>query len=265
MKNFKCCTIIAVVILMLLSGCSKNSNDTSEQNYVRITRNVFFENVFDDYQSIFFLNIDEKDFIEQNSYIIKYSFDGNNLIAFHANNLGNDISNVENTLYRTKGFGGSYYEIKRDYFAICNIDNSERISFNSQNEFVEYCKSNSLNLFDFKYSNGLGVMDYKKETASDRVEIIRFGNPFPDKLLIDDEVVFEGYISDYSVRENIVKFNIKIPDRAYLEFPSLSNPDIQQSESPVSEYKTGILVKEDIYYDGEVTYDMSLKKVVAFD
>lgn len=236
-----------------------------EQNYVRITRNVFFENVSDDYQSIFFINNDEKEFIEQNSYIIKYSFDGNNLIAFHANDLGNDVSNAENTSYRTKGFGGSYYEIKRDYFAICNIDSSERISFNTQNEFVEYCKSNDLILFDFKYSNGLGVIDYEKETVSDRVEIIRFGNPFPDKLLIDDEVTFEGYISDCSVQGNIVTFNIKIPDRAYLEFPSLSNHGIQQSEIPVSEYRTGILVKEDIYYDGEVTYDMSLKKVVAFD
>lgn len=258
MKQFKC-AIIGVVFIILLSGCSK---DMPEQNYVRITRNVFFENISDDYQSIFFLNNDEKDFIEQNSYIIKYSFDGNNLIAFHANDLGNDVSNAENTLYRTKGFGGSYYGIKRDYFAICNIDSSERISFNSQNEFVEYCKSKGLNLFDFKYSNGLGVMDYEKESVSDKVEIIRFGNPFPDKLLIDNEVVFEGYISDCSVQGNTVKFNIKIPNRAYLEFPSLSNPDIQKSKIPVSEYRTGILVKEDIYFDGEVIYDMALKKVV---
>ena len=259
MKRIICCLVL--IFLFLLSGCSNLSDDKQEQSFVKITDNIFFENVFDDYQSIFYYNNGEKDFIEQNSYIIKYSFDGSNFIAFHANTL-DDLSNDKNVSYRTKGFGGSYYEIKKDYFIVYNIENSERIRFESQHEFVKYCEENELNLLDFKYSNGLGVMEYNEKIISDRVKLISFGKPFPEKILIDNEVIFEGYISDCSIKDDIVKFTIKIPDKAYLEFPSLSNPGIEQSSIPVSKYKTGILVGEDIFFDGEVKYDIRLKKVV---
>ncbi len=271
MKAFRKIIIPFLLMLVLLSGCSKNTESetaTPAERYVKIKDNIYFENRFDDYQAIFYLteqdsiDDDDKIFIEHGSYIIKYSFDGNDNIAFHSSVLKNDYSEGDNVPYRTRGFGEGYYRIESDYFVVYNISNSDYKKFESQHEFVEYCKENNLNLFDFKYSNGLGVMEYEEKAISERVKLISFGNPFPKKLLIDNEIVFEGYISDCTVEKDILKFNIKIPDKAYFELPNTSNSGIPVSKEPVSEYKWGLFLKENIFFDGEVKYDIGLKKVV---
>ena len=260
------------ILLALTCGCSKNTESetaTPAEHYVKIKDNIYFENRFDDYQAIFYLtdedsiDDDDKIFIEHGSYIIKYSFDGNDNIAFHSSVLKNDYSEGDNVPYRTRGFGEGYYRIESDYFVVYNISNSDYKKFESQHEFVEYCKENNLNLFDFKYSNGLGIMEYEEKVIYDRVKVISFGKPFPEKLLVDNEIVFEGYISDCSVEKDILRFNIKIPDKAYFELPDESNSGIPLSKEPVSKHKMGFIFDEDVFFDGDVKYDINMKKIVG--
>lgn len=254
---------LVICFAVTLFGCGKGDTDEATDNYIHIAENVYFENVFGDYQSIFYLENEEKSYIEKDTYIIKFSYDGEDTIAYHANVLADDSDESTQDLpCRKKAMGGFYYSIKEDYWVIYNIATNERTKFNSQKDFVSYCNENNPYLLNFKYSNGLGVMDYDVKQISNRVKLIRFGNPFPDQMLIDNEVVFEGYISQCeAANENTIRFKIQIPDKAYFEFVDSSNLNIALSDTAVSKYKTSLLISEDIFFDGSVEYNIDTKTV----
>lgn len=83
------CLIICFAFVMFF-GCGKGDTDEATDNYIHIADNVYFENVFGDYQSIFYLENEEKSYIEKDTYIIKFSYDGKDTIAYHANLLADD-------------------------------------------------------------------------------------------------------------------------------------------------------------------------------
>lgn len=82
------CLIICFAITLF--GCGKGDAGEVTDNYIHIADNVYFENVFGDYQSIFYLENEEKSYIEKDTYIIKFSYDGEDTIAYHANVLDDD-------------------------------------------------------------------------------------------------------------------------------------------------------------------------------
>lgn len=252
--------------LVFLCGCtSKTSADSlngGSELAIKIDGDLYFENAFGEYQNLYIYKNGLKYYIEKEKNIVKYSY-SDGLLAYHANVIADETDSVDNTdrdFYVTKGVGGDFYNVESTYFGIYNVENDALKVLNTQEEFVEYCHKNNLNLFDFHYSNGTGTMEYKKTVLSDGVELISFGEPFTEQMIINDAVIFEGFFENCKmIDSNTVQFRLQIPDKAYFEFPKLSNKGIKVSDSVVSKKKMGFLgsLSEDCYFDGIIQYNIA--------
>lgn len=262
---------LALIVLFLFANCTKSSNETAEidetAGWIMIDEPLYFENVNMKWQSLFTYENDRPYYIEKDSYIVKFAYDSDGYLGYHACVL-EDISentDVSDKVVRAKGSGSACYIVKDDYFTVYNISAYEREIFKTQSEYVQYCKENNLTLFDFVFSNGYAYMQYDRTDISDRVQFNEFENPFVDQLLIDDEVVFEGYISNCKmISKSVVEFKIEIPDTAFLEFPKDSNPGLTLSSTPLKHHFFKNLVREKVYFDNTLRYDIDKKQVVSY-
>ncbi len=274
-KKHKVILIIVMIIAVAVAGLAYfihnyyfdiSELDEMDVNKEHIAEDVYYEWFDYDDKSIFhceniYIPDSEREYIEKESCIIKYAFDGKETIACHASKLID--ADDENPPVNSRFHGASYYEIKKDYFVAYNIKTKQRKEFGKQNEFVDYCRENDLSFLTFKYTHGL---NYNLTSISNSVELITFESvSMPNQLMIDGNILFEGFIWDCRMISNdTVAFKIKIPQRAVWEFPLESNIGINLSSEAVDTQQIGpLFIKENIYFKGTVQYNIKTRELIA--
>ena len=276
MKRLKAIIIIlvitaAVLTLSIMNFNESTSDDISNIIYIggvgigKINDNSFLEKlnatryniiltkekIEDDYS-----NIDDitDRYIETDKYIIKYSSDDSGNIAYHMNELSADTNGP--ALF-VREINDSSYGVTDDCFVIYNTRTNQKKIFKAQDEFTDYCRENDLNLFEWKYSNG---MTYETVKLSDKCSLIMSKSvSLTDQFVYDGKVIFEGYISKYKFENGTATFSIKVQKKDILEFPTSSDSGLTFPGKTVGKQFIGFgfvfPMYEDIYYDGKIAFD----------
>lgn len=262
------CSFVCIIVSLGTKEQESNNNDTFSINgrvIIRVNGNSFIEKL-NSYRYDFFItqsevkndlsNFDKvaKTYIETEKYIIKYSSDSKGNIAYHMNEVSVDVN--DSKLY-VRTINASEYGILEDNFVVYNTETNQKVTFEYENTFVEYCNKNQLELFNWKFSNG---MKYRNVKLSDKSHLLMSESiSLTDQFLYENKVVFEGYISKYKIQGNKVIFSIKIPKQSELEFPTKSNSNLTLSEKSTGKHFEGFafifpLYKE-LFYNRKIVFD----------
>lgn len=212
-----------------------------------IFENCYFENVDSDKQSIYFYT-DEKGedrvYIAECEYIIKYASNEKNIVAYHYNQLSTPFT--PKGIYK-RTIGGVDYDVFKDGFIIYDLTTKEKHFFDSQESFLEYCEVQKIYLTDWSFSK---YDEYEKIDLGNNWSIISSDSIYvPDQVLKGNKVIYEGYISNLRKNENTAIFRLEIPQKSMLEFPLTSNINLILSDNAVEKYEFGDQSYEDIFYD----------------
>lgn len=221
--------------------------DEVKHNIVLTEKNDFAEN--DDFESYI------TDYLETQKYIIKYSVD-DEFLAYHYNKI-TPLTTDTQYLYAKVLNNGTEYAVIKDAFVIYNVFSQQKLEFDNQDDFIDYCNKNSLNLFDWKF---VADADYRESVQlTDNLELCSTSHTIGvDQLIFKNKVLLEGYISDYKVDNGTVTFRLRIPNCG-LEFPLDSNSSLAKSSSSIGKCYIGFSFIfpcfEDVYFDEYISID----------
>lgn len=268
-KFFYIVFIIVFALLPILCSCdnkkTKDSSDTFIKNGIvikKITDDYYIEKMNSVKHNLFYSkdlhftemqsnDISDKKLIETEKYIIKYSVDGN-FIAYHYNELC--FEETDSSLYK-RTISATEYNVTKDVFVVFDTETKKSIEFFAQDEFVDYCRTRSLELFNWIFVSGVKFENIKLTNScqlfmSESVSV-------PDQFIVDDIVVIEGYISDYQVLDSSVSFRLRVPNKSSLEFPKTSNSNLGIKDIVVGKRFCGLVLVfplyEELYFDDVVS------------
>ncbi len=197
----------------------------------KIVDGCYIEDLDDNMQSIYYYPDDDKSvqqkyIVNQWENIIKYSSDGKSIIAFHC--VYNQFEDSED-----------------DKFVVFDLSSENEITFETQNDFIDYCNKEKITLSDWK--NGRGVA-YKKIDLGNNWCVYDFDYPLNDKIMNGNEVIYEGYVFDIERKDNnCSEFGFAVPFGVEKEIPS-SNNGLNVSEDIIGEYKFALFGKDKVHY-----------------
>ena len=154
--------------------------------------------------------------------VIKYASNGKDTVAFHC--IYNQYDSNEKVL-----------------FVIYNTKTQKEKTFESQSEFLDFCKDNKLSLMDWQPCNGTS---YEKVDLGNDWCIYDFDYPETDKIMNGYGIEYEGFVTDVEKKgNNEVEFVFAVPEWAEKEIPE-SNENLDVSETVIGEYKFVLFGKE---------------------
>lgn len=268
MKFYKTVLICIVLLLVLYSCTSNRSNEESKvQPYnsaVNITDNIYLEKLNSTTHTIFIcqnpnLNENDRQYIEENTYIFKFSNDDRR-IAYHMNDLSVDNDTDSNN---GRQVGGMVYKITNDVFVIYDFKDNERTLFYNENDFYDYCKHHNLDLFNWRFGNGL---EYNNIELSDNWSLLSCESiSVTDQVLKNNQVILEGFVSEYEAIDDYIIFRIEMPEKYLLEFPGNYENMFNNDAEKVGKHRIGIFLYEDIYFDKYIVINCTDDQLNFFD
>lgn len=261
MKSFIALLLVISLSVFITGSCQKGKADDSAYSmFTEITDGIYFERFSETKHSIFFgndieyyIDLDDTKFIVRDKLIIRYGYSQSGFIAYHWNELSENLSESKNVRY----ISNREYSIVKDLFTVYDIENDLYYDFNTQSEFLDFCEKKDL-FFKWKYSNGFDFVSVFESNNGDLWEIIKFDSPsLYSFVLKNGEILYEGYISDISTdNQSNLTFRLQVPDKKVLEFQNLSFEGLTISfDTVVGEYKTSPFFTKDIYYDKYIRID----------
>ena len=246
-------TVFILSVLMSLCSCASNKSKDEPKaqpdNLIHsITDNIYLEKLNSTRHNIFIcqnsdLSENDRNYIEQNVYIFKFSNDDRR-IAYHMNDLSIDNNTDGNNV---RQLGGAVYKITNDIFVIYDFKDNKRNTFYNEDDFYSYCRYNNLDLFNWRFSNGL---EYNNHKLSDNWSLLSCESvSVTDQILKNDQVVLEGFVSEYDVVDGYIVFRLEMPKKCLLEFPDRFENMIDNETKKVGKHCIGVFLYEDIYFD----------------
>ncbi len=258
--------ILSVGLFVIIQADVKDNRDTTTENsmLIKIDDNYFIEKGNSVKHNLFFSesNSETSDynaesirlFVERDKYIIKYAFN-ENYIAYHLNELDSAIN--DSALY-VRTISATEYSVIDDQFVIYDIEKHTKTEFKNQDSFISYCNANSLTLSDWIFVSGI---EYDDIVLSEKC-LLKMSKSMSvhDQFIYNNKVLLEGYISDYEVMDNVVKFRIRVPHKSFLEFPKTSNSALNIGNDVVGKYMSGLVLFfplfDEIYFDEVITVNL---------
>lgn len=239
--------LLCIIMLFTLVSCGNDDEELFHSVEKEIVSGCYIEDLDDNMQSMYYYP--DGDMTKERRYIvgewqniIKYASADNTTVAFHC-------------IYGHSGAGD-------DKFVVFYLDEEKEIRFNTQDEFVEYCKTKNITLSDWKYGSGMG---YDKTDLGNSWSVYDFPYPFTDKVMKKSEVVYEGYVSDIKQIENDkVEFIFAVPYGVDKEISS-SNAELNVSEEVIGEYKFAMFGKDEVCYYEKLTLNTANGEVSVAD
>ncbi len=242
--------ILCVLAIIMFQSCVKNTNDNSQSYsiHTEIMPGLYFQRDSMTNNSIFFADnatSESRKYIIKDKIVFRYASD-NNYIAYHWNELveGAMLDGPVRNIY------GNDYSITKDYVTIYDSLNNKYMDFTNQTDFQNFCQTLNLD-FSWKYPSGFEP----QVTKVDSFEIHDFqSESVCDYVLIDNMIIYEGYISDINITDNQISFRLQIPHMKIWEFQDSTTNSLSISfEQSVSRKQVGVLLYEDIYFDEYIT------------
>lgn len=271
MKSFIAFLLVLSLSVFITGSCQKRKADDSAYSmFTEIVDGIYFERLSETKHSIFlgndieyYIDLEDTKFIVRNKLIIRYGYSQSGFIAYHWNELSENLSENKNVRY----ISNREYSIVKDLFTIYDIENDLYYDFNTQNEFLDFCEKKEL-YFKWKYSNGFDFVSVFESNYGDTWEISKFDSLSSYSFVLKNgEVLYEGYISDISTdNQGNLTFKLQVPDKKVLEFQNLSFEGLNISfDAVVGEYKTNPFLSKDIYYDKYIRIDTKNNTIQELD
>lgn len=260
--------LIVFLIVFFAGSCQKETVDNSSYStFTEITDGIYFERFSERSHSILFgtdveyyIEPEFTRFIIREKLIIRYGYCQSGFIAYHWNELSDNLTEDKNVRY----ISNREYCVVKDLFTVYDIENDLYYDFNTQREFLVFCKKNDL-CFEWKSSNGSDFISIFNSSKEDSWEIMKFDSSSTYGFVLKNgEVLYEGYISDLSTdAQGNLAFRLQVPNKNVLEFQNLNFEGLNLSfDTVVGKRKIiPMLLYEDIYYDKYVSIDMQSSEV----
>lgn len=225
--------VLALVLLAFVSLVVILFTGEAEFNTVvtEIHKGCYIEDLDSNMESIYYYpDADEsKDrvyVVDEWENVIKYASNGKDTVAFHC--IYNQYDSNEKVL-----------------FVIYNTKTQKEKTFESQSEFLDFCKDNKLSLMDWQPCNGTS---YEKVDLGNDWCIYDFDYPETDKIMNGYGIEYEGFVTDVEKKgNNEVEFVFAVPEWIENEIPE-SNKNLNISETVIGEYKFPPGVKHEVTY-----------------
>lgn len=221
--------ILVFIFCFIFSSCG-NDEPGFHTVETEIVNGCYIEKLDNNMQSMYYYPKGDKTneriyIVDEWKNIIKYASDEKYIVAFHC--IYEDI------------------DTSKDMFVIFNLKEEKERDFDTQDDFIEYCENEKINLSDWKSVNGIGCE--KIDLGNDWC-VYDFDYPFNDQILKGSKVVYEGYVSDIEYKENdFVEYIFAVPYGAEKEIPS-SNENLNVNENIIGEYKFTSFGKTEVLY-----------------
>ena len=260
-----------LLCVLCFSSCgidnSNNKNETLEfKDFYnpQITESVYFERFSDTKHSIYITEDnnaeDNKKYIVEDVLIFRYAYD-NDFVIYHWNKLAPFNESAKDLRH----LNGVDYEITKDLFTVFDISNNEYFDFATQNEMLNFCAEKDINI-NWIYSNGFSYETVARIQGDDIWSISKAtSESLMGFVLKNDEIIYEGFISDIYSNKNILAFKLEVPTKNILEFRNLEYNDISVSFDKVIKQRRELLfLTEDIYYSQYIIIDTAMGTVTEY-
>ena len=261
-----------LLCVLCFSSCgidnSNNKNETLEfKDFYnpQITESVYFERFSDTKHSIYITENNNtennnKKYIVEDVLIFRYACD-NDFVIYHWNMLAPFNESAKDLRH----LNGVDYEITKDLFTVFDISNNEYFDFATQNEMLNFCAEKDINI-NWIYSNGFSYETVARIQGNDIWSISKAtSESLMGFVLKNDEIIYEGFISDIYSNKNILAFKLEVPTKNILEFRNLEYNDISVSfDKVIKQRRELIFLTEDIYYSQYIIIDTAIGTVTEY-
>ncbi len=260
-----------LLCVLFLSSCgvdNKSNNETLDfKDFYnpQITESIYFERFSDTKHSIYITEDNNtennnKKYIVEDVLIFRYAYD-NDFIVYHWNKLAPFNESTKDIRY----LNGVDYEITKDLFTVFDISKNAYFDFATQNEMLDFCADKGINI-NWIYSNGFSYETVARVQGDDIWSVSKAtSESLMGFVLKNDEVIYEGFISDVYSNKNILAFKLEVPTKNILEFRNLEYSDISVSFDKVIKQRRELLfLTEDIYYSQYIIIDATTGTVTEY-
>ncbi len=260
-----------LLCVLFLSSCgvdNKSNNETLDfKDFYnpQITESIYFERFSDTKHSIYITEDNNtennnKKYIVEDVLIFRYAYD-NDFIVYHWNKLAPFNESTKDIRY----LNGVDYEITKDLFTVFDISKNAYFDFATQNEMLDFCADKGVNI-NWIYSNGFSYETVARIQGDDIWSVSKAtSESLMGFVLKNDEVIYEGFISDVYSNKNILAFKLEVPTKNILEFRNLEYSDISVSFDMVIKQRRELLfLTEDIYYSQYIIIDATTGTVTEY-
>lgn len=272
-------TVLIVVLFCSTLKITKPDNQDKESTSdveglwtlpkkIRLTEKVYYEKREGGmmHQSIYVESDSGINYIENDNIILRFTSINDHVIAYHANSV--DKSNLLSKSEASKcdyrvAAESERYRITKDYFVIFDDEQNQKQIFEDQSSFNDYCEANGYKIKKWYFYHGI---DSSTVELLGGWEMMTFDTiSLAQQISKNGTVVYEGFVSEEEIFDNAFYLRLKVPERGRCEFIDSNKYLSGISDVPVGKQKTGILIKDDIYYDKYLLFDNATDEVKEFD
>lgn len=201
-------------------------------------------------------------------YIYKYTYDQTETyIAAHLLKIieADTAIGRDDIIYERFDHGITYSVIYDKMIIFCATDRTTT-EFDTYKEFLEHCEANNIELHNWRYPSAGGHLESIETELTGAYSIHNMRSDHSAITFNGEEIIY-GIITDIKVTDQKITFRLRREHYGYdAEYPEKVNLGLSElSDKPVDKYKRGFLDYTDVYYDKNITIDISTGKITEFE